>query len=106
MRWLYAVCRRENRVDRLVNRLVRVEKAAQAELRRERAATDSCQAAVAQLLRDKRLLRKMLDERGRQLAEVQAELAAMRRNGFWRIVRLLRSDARRIRRLFRAPTRA
>ncbi len=103
MRWLYRICRRGNRLDRLVNRLVLMEKAAHAELLRERAATDRGQAAVAALLRDKRFIQRMLDERDRQFAGLQAELAAMRRDRVWRIVRMLRSDVRRIRRLFRAP---
>ena len=102
MRWLYAVCLREHRVDRLVSRLVQMEGAAHAQLQRERAEAEMGQAAVAELLRDKRFIQRMLDERDRQCAELQAELAAIRRSRVWRIVGMLRGDVRRIRRIFRA----
>jgi hypothetical protein len=99
MRWLYGICRKEGRTERLVNCLLRAEKAAQAQLEREREACARERAAAEALARENRFVRRMLESRDRQFAALQAEVLAMRRNWAWRMVRRARCAAGRARRL-------
>lgn len=103
MTWLYRNCLREGRTDRLVNCLIRLENEAHGQLLIERAGMQREQAA---LIRENGLLRRMLADRDRQYAALQAELVALRRDWVLRFIRALRSDFRRIRRMFRAPASA
>jgi hypothetical protein len=103
MRWLYRNCVREGRTDRLVNCLIRLEAEARAQLLTERAGMQREQAA---LIRENGLIRRMLADRDGQYGALQAELVALRRDWVLRFIRTLRSDVRRIRRLFRAPAGA
>jgi len=62
-------------------------------------------ATAAALLKENRFIRRMLDDRDRQFAALQAEYAAMRRYRVWRIIATLRGDLRRFRRQFRSAAR-
>jgi hypothetical protein len=99
MRWLYGICMKEGRADRLLNCLLRIERAAQAQLEAERAACDRERAAVAALERENRLVRRMLESRDRQFAALQSEVVALRRDWAWRAVQKARCGLGRARRL-------
>jgi len=99
MRWLHGICRREGRTDRLVNCLLRAEKAAQAQLERERGACARERAAAEALAREIQFVRRMLESRDQQFAALQAEFLAMRRSWVWRLARRARCAAGRARRL-------
>jgi hypothetical protein len=99
MRWLHGICRKEGRTDRLVNCLLRAEKAAQAQLEGERAACARERAAAVALEREVQFVRRMLESRDQQFAALQAEFVAMRRSWVWRLARRARCAAGRARRL-------
>jgi hypothetical protein len=82
--------------ERFAKRLVCAEKALQAELTQERALS-------ASLAADKKFLERMLDDRDRQFAEIQAEFSAVRGDRLWRLVRWYRGRATQLRRLFGTP---
>jgi hypothetical protein len=63
----------------------------QAELQRERSAN-------AALARENRFIQRMLDDRDRQVAAFQSELAGVRRDWLWRTVGAVRAALARIRR--------
>jgi hypothetical protein len=95
LRRIFEFCKEENRADRLVNRLIGIERAVQKELLREKAATET-------LVNENRFIRRMLDDRDRQYAELQVELVAMRRDWAWRAIRMLRRRLGRLCRLYQA----
>jgi len=99
MRWLYGICRKEGRTDRLVNCLLRAEKAAQAQLEREKAAFARERASSEALARENRFVRRLLENRDQQFAALQAEFLDVRRSWAWRLVRRARCAAGRARRL-------
>jgi hypothetical protein len=53
--------------------------------------------ANAALIRENRFIQRMLDDRDRQFATLQAESAAMRRDWLWRTLGAARSEFRRLR---------
>jgi hypothetical protein len=81
--------------ERFAKRMVCAEKAVQAELAQERALS-------ASLAADKKFLERMLDDRDRQFAQIQAEFSTMRGDRLWRLVRWTRGRAAQVRRLFGA----
>jgi len=99
MRWLYGICLKEGRTDRLLNCLLRIERAAHAQLEAERAACGRERAAVAALERENRLVRRMLESRDRQFATLQADVVALRRDWAWRAVQKARCGLGRARRM-------
>lgn len=99
MRWLHGICRKEGRTDRLVNCLLRAEKAAQVQLERERAESAGERAAAEALAREIQFVRRMLESRDQQFAALQAELLAMRRSWVWRLARRAQCAAGRARRM-------
>jgi len=91
---IFALYQRENRADRLVNRLVAIEKALHAELQKER-------AAVAVLSRENKFVQRMLDDKDRQYASLQTEFVALRNDWAWRTIRMIRGRLGRVRRIVR-----
>ncbi len=93
MRRMFRIYLRENRTDRLVNRLVALEAEAQAELARERAEKEALQREIS-------LNRRMLDDRDMQFSALKSEFAALQRDWAWRSLREARRGLLRIRGLF------
>jgi hypothetical protein len=106
MRWLYGICQREGRTDRLVNCLLRIEAATHAELLGERAAAAQERAAVTALVKENQFVRRMLENRDRQFAALQSEFLAMRRDWAWRMVQRVRCAAKTARRAVGLPVPA
>jgi hypothetical protein len=94
MKRILRVCEIENRTDRLVNRLVAIEKSVQGQLSNERAAAEA-------LAKENRFIGRMLEDRDREFAALQTEFVALKRDWAWRTVRMIRCDLTRLRRLFR-----
>jgi uncharacterized protein with von Willebrand factor type A (vWA) domain len=107
MKWIFKIYQKENRADRFANRMVELEKAAQAELARER--KDGAEALAAEkaarisidgdreaIRREKEGIQRMLDERDRQYAALHAEWVAMRKDRIWRFASMVRRDLRRM----------
>jgi hypothetical protein len=101
MRRIYRIYQMENRTDRMVNRLVGIEKMLQAELSKERAAAETHAS-------ENKFIKRMLEDRDREFAALQAEFASMRHDWVWRTIRTIRCELGRVRRLFKpapAPAR-
>ncbi len=110
MKWIFRIYQKEGRADRFANRMVELEKAAQAELARERREREAVEAAVDAeranvssirgdrdaILREKEGIQKMLDQRDTEFAALHAELVAMRKDKAWRFVSMVRRDFRRM----------
>jgi hypothetical protein len=94
MRRIFRICQMENRTDRLVSRLVWIEKSVQEALSRERAEAQA-------LASENRFIKRMLDDRDREFSALQAEFLALKRNWIWRAIRAVRCDLGRLRRLVR-----
>jgi hypothetical protein len=94
MKRVFKIYQMENRTDRLVGRLVGIEKAMQGEISRER-------AAAQVLARENKFIKRMLDDRDREFSALQAEFVALRHDWVWRAMRTLRGELGRLRRLFR-----
>lgn len=83
MRRMVRIYLRENRAERLVNRLVALERAAQSDLVRERGERQALEREIA-------FNRRMLDDRDRQYAALKSECAALQRRWSWRTLRGVR----------------
>jgi hypothetical protein len=101
MRWIYQIYQKENRADRFANRLLGLEKAAHRDLQKARAETEKERAAVVALGKENRFIQRMLDDRDREFAALQADYVAMRRDRVWRVISMIRNDLSRLRGLFR-----
>jgi hypothetical protein len=97
MRRIFRICQSEHRTDRLVSRLIGIEKSLQKELAGER-------DAVERLGRENRFIQRMLEDRDREFSILQAEFVALKRDWVWRTLRRVRCDLARLRRFFR-PSR-
>ena len=116
LKWIYQIYAQEKRTDRLVNRLLAIEKEGHAQLQRERAdkrAVADDRAALARdrdaLIAERTALRAERDqilatltERDRQFAALHADYAALRRDWAGRAVRMVRNDLRRLRAWWRS----
>jgi sulfatase maturation enzyme AslB (radical SAM superfamily) len=98
MKWIFRIYQKENRTDRFANRLLGIEKAAQARFQRTR---DALIRERAILVADKERVQHLLDERDRQFAALHADYVAMRSDWLWRVVQMIRNDLDRICRHFR-----
>jgi hypothetical protein len=94
MRRILKMCEIENRTDRLVNRLVGIERSVHGQLSRERVAADA-------LAKENKFFKRMLVDRDREFSALQTEFVALKRDWAWRTVRMVRCDLARLRRLFR-----
>lgn len=99
LRRIFRIYQGQGRTERLVVRLAGIEKSAQEELLRER-------AAAAELARENRFVRRMLDDRDRQFTALQMEFVSLQRNWLWRALRTVRLELGRVRRMFRQPGEA
>jgi hypothetical protein len=100
MRRILRIYQMENRTDRLVNRLVAIEKSLQAELRTERASAEA-------LASETKFVKRLLEDRDRDYSALQAEFLAMRHDWVWRTVKMIRFELGKVRRMFRpAPAGA
>jgi hypothetical protein len=98
MRRIFRIYQMENRTDRLVNRLVGIEKALQVELSRERAKAD-------ELAEENKFIKRMLSDRDREYSALQSEFRSMKHDWVWRTMRMIRCELGRLRRFFRpVPT--
>lgn len=100
MKWIIRIYEKEGRTDRLVNRLLEIEKASHEALLEERAALAALSVDRATILAERQSIQRMLDERDRQFAELHAGWVAMRRDPLWRFANMIRNDLRRILRIF------
>lgn len=99
MRRIFMIYKLEDRTERLVDRLVAIEREAQTHLSMERIRGQA-------LEKDCAFMKRMLDERDRECAALRAEFAGMNRNWAWRAIRMIRCDIGRLRRIFRHPAPA
>jgi hypothetical protein len=99
MRRIFRIYQMENRTDRLVNRLVGIEKALQGELLRERARAE-------EFAQENKFVKRMLSDRDREYSALQSEFKSMKHDWVWRTMRMIRSEFGRARRLFRSAPSA
>ena len=99
MRRIFRIYQMENRTDRLVNRLVGIEKALQGELCGERARAD-------EFAQENRFIKRMLSDRDREYSALQAEFKSMKHDWVWRTMRMIRCEFGRARRFFRSAPSA
>jgi hypothetical protein len=96
MRWIFQIYSHEGRLDRLVNRLIRLERAAHAvqsstEKRRMQTARE-----LEQRNRELDERNRELNERDREFAELHRAYVRLRRSFGWRIQNMLVNDVRRV----------
>jgi hypothetical protein len=124
MRWIFKIYEKEGRTDRMVNRLLGLERALTAErdallvqrdelaflrdmFTADRAAVAADRSAIQGRLdeRDRQFAAlhaeytavvKRLEDQGRQLSDLHAEHVAMKRDWVWRLARMIRNDVRRL----------
>lgn len=90
MRRIYCIYQKEGRADRLVSRLVALEREARVEFIVERSEKE-------RLLREAALNLRMLQDRDRQFAALKAECAALQGDWAWRAIRSTRRGLSRMR---------
>ena len=91
MRWLYQVYAKENRTDRMVNRLLALEKAAHDQLSAERTAHHATQVRLHGELAAAHAANHATQVRAQAaVAELEAQLAAMRNARGWRMLEFFR----------------
>jgi hypothetical protein len=73
-RWMLQIYQKENRLDRAVNRLLRIEKDLQAKLEQEEANRETLRA----------VLNQEIDNRDQRIAVLEAELAILKQTKLWR----------------------
>jgi len=96
MKWIFRIYQKENRLDRLANRLIGFEKLAHGQYVREGDAHRAAQVDREKLRQDRDALQKKLDERDREFAALHADYVKIRRSWSWRLSNLVRNDAARI----------
>ncbi len=99
LKWIYRLYEQHGRGDRFANKLLAIEKILQADLTRERTAHAALRAEVEQWKHEVAVLaetRRELEANRRQLAPLNADLAAIRSNPGWRALETVRRIGARL----------